>query len=119
MEPKPFKFIPEIPWWWFVAASSLPGKAYCVGCLIWLCHKLSQSKNFPIRFSRRYYNPTTISRYTVRSGLKNLERAGLITVEREGGKSKAPLITIILDREKAATLCKTTSRGGHEAIKVQ
>jgi DNA-binding transcriptional ArsR family regulator len=98
MEAKPFKFIPEIPWWWFVKASSLPGKAYSVGCLIWLCHRLSTSKKFPVRFSRRYYGPTNLSRYTVRSGLKNLEQAGLIKVKREEGKSKAPLVTIITKR---------------------
>jgi hypothetical protein len=105
LEPKPFRFIPEIPFWWFVEASSLPGKAYSVGCLIWLCYRLSDTKKFPVRFSRRYQNQTKIDRHTMRCGLKNLEKAGLVLVERP--KNKAPLVTIILDRSKVSVLHKT------------
>jgi hypothetical protein len=101
MKAKDFEFIPPIPWWWSLEASFLPGKAHYVGCLIWLCYRLSGSKKFPIKFSRRYYASTALHRNTIRLGLRNLEKAGLIRVQR--AKSKAPLVTIILDRGKVST----------------
>ena len=95
MEPKPFEFIPMVPFWWFSKAKCLPGKALAVGCLIWLSHKVTLGQKPPIPFSRRYYGD--FSRTTIRHGVKELEKAGLIKVTRE--KSKAPRISIVTKPE--------------------
>src|SRR6266511_3367639 len=100
-------YIPPLPMRWFVKACSLPGGALGVGCLIWFRYKTSGEK-FPLRFSRRNYEFANISRYCVRRALVGLEKAGLIMVERN--RSKAPLITVVLDEKKSSALEKRKSR---------
>jgi hypothetical protein len=97
MVPKDFEFIPTMPWRWFVVASYLPGKALAVGCLIHLAQRIS-TRNPPIPFSHRYWINAKFSRYVVWNGIKTLEKAGLITVERRSGS--APRIAIISDPRK-------------------
>ena len=97
LKPKPFKFIPQIPCWWFSKAVLLPGKALGVGELIWLSHKVTLGKKPPIPFSRRYYNWAKISRQATNRAITQLEKAGLIKVAR--GKGKAPRITIVTESE--------------------
>ena len=92
-------YIPPIPLWWFIRASSLPGSSLAVGCLIWFLLKTSQTQS-PLKFSRRRYMFVKCSRYSVRRGLASLEKAGLIEVERNQGK--APLITVVTDEESCA-----------------
>jgi hypothetical protein len=95
-------YIPTIPYWWYTIASQLPGKAYAVGSQIWFCYRTVSRGKFPVKLSRQFFSLTKLDRKTVRKALSNLEKAGLITVER--CHSRAPLITITLEQRNCAEL---------------
>ena len=101
LEHKKF-FIPTIPYWWHTSASILPGKAHAVGSQIWFVFRTVFKGKASVKLSRQYFSLTKFDRKTVSRGLVNLEKAGLITVER--GTGKAPLITINTDEQKVSEL---------------
>jgi hypothetical protein len=96
-------YVPTIPYWWHLIASTLPGKAHAVGSQIWFCYRVSGGK-FPVKLSRQYFSLLKFSRHTVRRALFDLERAGLIAVQRSKGRS--PRITITLDAKTVPVLHK-------------
>jgi hypothetical protein len=103
LEHKSF-YIPTIPLWWYLIASSLPGKAYAVGCQIWFIYRVKNAGKFPVKLSRQWFSLFKFGRHTVQRALFNLEKAGLVTIRR--GKGRAPLVTITLDKEKVSALRK-------------
>jgi hypothetical protein len=83
-------FIPPIPWRVFCVLVALPGKAWAIYLVLW-------------RLARMYKRMTiTVTSVSLRGlglthdqktrGLDTLERAGLLTIERQVGKN--PMVTL-------------------------
>jgi hypothetical protein len=85
-----------IPVPWLVSASGLPGKALHVGILIWYLSGLSKSK--PVTLARQAVEQFSLARTTAWRGLRELERAGLVVVERRG--MRAPRVSLLMPREQ-------------------
>jgi hypothetical protein len=81
-----------IRWSWIAEAAALPGRALAVGMVLrlWAGMRCSQT----VRLSYRNF-PAGLSRFAIYRGLRNLERAGLVTVRRVPGH--APLVTLPVD----------------------
>ena len=92
------RFIPPIPEWWAIIAMALPGKAYHVGAIIW--QECRINGNPSCKLTRHVWEKFGLHRHTIRGGLKALEEAGLIVLEK-GGK-RSPLITIVNDQSRVA-----------------
>lgn len=84
------KFISTMPLEWATTACKLHGKAIHVALAIWLLSSLSKSQS--IRLAQKQLETFGVSRYSAYRALRQLERAGLITVERKNGR--APRVTI-------------------------
>jgi hypothetical protein len=80
-----------IPLAWLEAAGGLPGKALLVGVHVWFQAGLRHSRSVPLNQSR--LARPGMSDKTVRRGLKALERAGLVTVDRQPGRK--PIVTLL------------------------
>ncbi|MGA2917948.1 hypothetical protein [Methanoregula sp.] len=80
-----------VPLVWLTMAAKLSGKALHLGVALWYLAGLT--KSFTIKVTRSTLDQFGISRWSVSRNLHLLELAGLVTVERRGGK--APLITIV------------------------
>jgi hypothetical protein len=83
-----------IPVGWMARACTLPGMAAQVAVAIWFLRGLRGSDQFAL-------TPSTLIRFNVNRysgyrGLKQLEKAGLISVRRR--KGAGPIINIIRDR---------------------
>jgi hypothetical protein len=96
-------YVPTIPYWWFLIAVNLPGKALGVGVQLWFVYRVGRSK-FPVKLSRQWFGLFKCSRHAVRRALQDLAKSGLIQVRQ--GKGRAPLVTLTLDRKKVADLRK-------------
>ena len=70
---------------WFQEAMKLPGAALSVAIILWFYQGLNKSPTFKIG-TGDIANYTGHSRDTAQRGLRELERHGLITVERFPGK---------------------------------
>jgi hypothetical protein len=103
LEHKKF-YVPTIPYWWHLIASSLPGKSHAVGCQLWFCYRTAFRSKFPVKLSRQYFSLMKFDRWSVWRALVELEKAGLITIKK--GKGKAPLVTITLDPKRVSVLRK-------------
>ena len=97
-------YIPTIPFWWFLIASSLPGKAYAVGSQIWFIYRVKNGGKFPVKLSRQWFSLFKFDLRTARRALFYLEKAGLISIQKH--KGRAPLVTITLDKDKVSVLHK-------------
>ena len=79
-----------IPLAWIKSAAVLPGKALAVGVSLWFLRGLTRTST--LSFSPSTWNQFGLSRSAVYRGLKQLEAAGLLAVERHRGR--CPLVTI-------------------------
>ncbi len=79
-----------IPLVWLATASELRGKALAVGLVIWFVRGLTAKSSMTIKSSA--WAKFNLSRFTIYRGLKELESAGLVTVERRRGR--CPVVTI-------------------------
>jgi hypothetical protein len=79
---------------WMVRAHQIGGRAAYVGSLLWWIHGMNgrHEKSFIVQKSHR--EKWEISQRTFEYGLKALERASLIKVEREIGKSSKIMLII-------------------------
>lgn len=77
-----------LPLDWLDRAAALPGRAFHVG--VWLFYLKGVKRTSTVRLSGAKFG---LTRWTVQRGLHELERAGLVTVERSIGK--APLVTLL------------------------
>jgi len=77
-----------IPWRWLQLAMRLPGKSFVVGIGLWYLAGLGKSGC--VAYSARKVG---LPRNTVYRGLRRLEGAGLVAVERAAGRS--PRVTIL------------------------
>jgi hypothetical protein len=80
-----------VPWPWIEVAARLPGKALAVGLVLWRLHGAVKSKT--VSLSNGEVEALGVDRNAKSRALRDLERAGLITVERQPGCS--PRVTIV------------------------
>jgi hypothetical protein len=85
-----------IPCDWLARAARLPGKALAVGVALWFKAGLSK-RNAMVRLTGKLMEQFGIGRYAQYRGLKALEAAGLVSVERRRGC--APMVTILDARD--------------------
>lgn len=74
-----------IPWAWLEKAARLPGKALAVGLVAWHLRGLRKTNNFRLEPSK--VRSLGLSPRVARRGLKALENAGLVAVDRHRGRS--------------------------------
>lgn len=79
-----------IPRAWLKSAASLAGKALHVGIELWFYAGLKRSKVVALNQSRMI--ESGVSRDSARRGLRELEKARLVTVARHAGRK--PVVTI-------------------------
>jgi DNA-binding transcriptional ArsR family regulator len=79
-----------IPWSWWLPASRLPGKALHVGAACWLLAGWERSARFEL--GAEAGAGLGLSRSALGRGLAELEKAGLVSVDRLPGRS--PFVTI-------------------------
>jgi hypothetical protein len=80
-----------IPWSWLSRAAKLPGKALQVALVIWLLSALLKGAAVVVMSPIRL-RELGVQRHAGYRGLRALEKAGLVSVER--GHGKAPRVTI-------------------------
>ena len=85
------RFIPPMPYQWFLRACRLPGKAAILAAVLWYLHKLRREN--PVRLTQVTLNDFGVSRQAKYRGLRHLEQAGLITVNRRNRKN--PEVTLV------------------------
>src|SRR6266516_3141330 len=74
------RFMPPIPEWWAAVAMALPGKAYHVGSIVWQVCRIKRSAS--CKLTRHVWEKFGLHRHTVHAGLKVLNEAGLIILEK-------------------------------------
>lgn len=79
-----------IPRWWLERAATLPGKAFTIGVVLW--YRMGITKKQIVRPSWKLWAKFSIGRHAAYRGLNNLEKAGLISVQRCIGKN--PVVTV-------------------------
>ena len=84
------RFVASVPLPWIGAAIQLPGKCLHVAVVVWYYWKLTKKR--PVALSHRRTKHFGIHHQTVRSALKRLEAAGLISVQQRGKQS--PRVTV-------------------------
>jgi hypothetical protein len=80
-----------IPLSWIIRAFSLPGKAWHVGTVLWFWAGITRSKT--VALTRKRLHHFGLHPETARQRLMDLERLGLVRVERRGKQS--PIVTIL------------------------
>ena len=80
-----------IPWDWLCRAAHQPGKALHVAIAIWFLAGIKDNRKLVL--SNAVPRMLGVNRHAKSRGLKALERAGLVVVERQRGRS--PLVTIL------------------------
>ena len=81
----------RMPQAWLQTAACLPGKsAQLALCLIWVSAQQGSSK---VRLLRSALDRYQVSRDACYDGLRRLESAGLVRVDREAGAS--PMVTLL------------------------
>jgi len=76
-----------VPWEWIRRAAALPGKALAVGMALWL--ESGCTKSNTVTFSKTRVAHLGWHPHTVRRGLRQLESAGLVSVDRPAGRCLA------------------------------
>jgi len=80
-----------IPLNWLAKAAQLPGKACQISVVLWFLAGLN--KNQTVALSNKWLREFGVSRYAQYRGLKALEEANLVTVNRHVGRN--PTVTIL------------------------
>jgi hypothetical protein len=83
-------FLSRMPWDWLQQAARLPGSAWAVGLCLWKLSGCRRSRTVPFRLRRA--EDLGVSLWAARHGLRALERAGLVAVERHPGRN--PIVTL-------------------------
>ena len=80
-----------IPWSWWLPASRLPGRSLQVASVCWLLAGWARSADFELALEG--WADFGLSRFSASRGLDELERVGLVSVDRRPGRS--PVVTIM------------------------
>ena len=73
-----------VPWPWLQRAMSLPGKALAVGLVLWLLRGMTRRRT--VRFCLTRAAADGIPTTTARRAVRELERAGLVSIRRKPGR---------------------------------
>ena len=73
-----------IPWRWVEAAARRPGKTLAVGLVVWFEAGCRNARTVPVTLAR--LARLGMSEQTASRAVRELERAGLVTVERSPGR---------------------------------
>jgi hypothetical protein len=87
-----------VPWEWIRRAGALPGKALAVGLALWMESGCTKSKT--VKFSKARVADLGCHPHTVRRGLRQLESAELVSVDRPAGRCLA--VTLLEVHERGA-----------------
>ena len=98
-----------IPWSWWLPASRLPGKSLQVASVCWLLAGWERSADFELALDD--WAEFGLSRFSASRGLDELERAGLVSVDRTPGRS--PVVTIL---DVGAGSDRPSKRGAGESV---
>ncbi len=74
-----------VPWGWLTSAADLPGKALAVSLVVWFRAGCENRRTVAVTLAR--LTRMGMSESTARRGLRTLERAGLVSVERRPGRA--------------------------------
>ena len=85
----------RIPRGWIERACCLPGKALHVS--IWLWHLARMKKRNPVSLNQSRMEHLGVKRHAAGRALRQLEEAGLVSVNR--GQGRNPLVTILDHRQ--------------------
>jgi hypothetical protein len=85
------EFIKAIPLQWLTPAAASPGKTLAVALAVWF--QFGRSKGRPFKLTSAILKRFSVSRKASYHGLKELEKIGLITVQRQKGKN--PIVTVL------------------------
>jgi hypothetical protein len=80
-----------IPWGWITTAATLPGKSLHIALGLWYVTGLKKSRS--VVLSRSVLQHLGLGARATRNGLRRLEMAGLIEVDRSNGRS--PRVTVL------------------------
>lgn len=80
-----------IPWGWITLAAKQPGRTLHVGLAIWFWAGIKRARVIVLNLSR--LSPLGLTRFCAADGLKALEVAGLVKVERRRGRPA--VVTIV------------------------
>jgi hypothetical protein len=81
-------YLGRADWPWLLVAMNLPGRALAVGLAAWHLRNLTRSTAVALNLSRMPFD-----RWAAARGLRALEGAGLVAVDRHRGRK--PLVTIL------------------------
>lgn len=81
-----------VPWPWLTKAARLPGRALHLGMALWFLKGFKRSQQ-QLSLSPSLLRELGVNRYTAYRGLRALEAAGLVSVERQQGRS--PLVVLL------------------------
>jgi DNA-binding transcriptional ArsR family regulator len=80
-----------IPLKWILAASELPGKSLEISMVLWFLKGVT--KKHTVKLNGKLIRSFGVSRSTLYRGLAEMENAGLISIQRQKGRS--PMVTIL------------------------
>ena len=84
------EFIKAVPLQWLAPVVACPGKVLAVALAIWF--QFGRCKEKPFKLTSAILKRFSVSRKARYHGLKELEKLGLITVQRQAGKN--PVVTV-------------------------
>jgi hypothetical protein len=85
-----------IPWAWLDRAGQLPGRALAVGLILWL--KAGMAGKRTVRLCQSRPDGLGLNQDSTRRGVRALERAGLIMVQRRPGQGLEITLLDVRDR---------------------
>ena len=86
-----------VPLTWLAGAGAMPGKALAIGVFLWWRAGIEKRRS-GLQLNCRRLERFGVSRQACSRALSALERAGLVTVDRQSGK--CPRVSIIADGGK-------------------
>jgi hypothetical protein len=85
-----------VPWNWIKEAMKLPGQALAVGLVLW--REAGCQNAMTIRLTPTRLQESGISHQAGRRGVRALEGAGLITIQRKPGRALEVTILLLTER---------------------
>lgn len=85
------KFVPPIPFEWFVIAATRTPSSGTVACALWFSYRVR--REHPVRVTAKLRDMFGLSKEAVNHALVKMEQAGIVKVERHQGRG--PRVEII------------------------
>ncbi len=81
----------KMPWSWLAAAARARGRALHVALALW--YQASVTRSWSVKLNTDRLRELGLDRHATSRGLRELEKAGLVKVERRAGRK--PLVTMV------------------------